>query len=49
MYVNPKTSILFTDRFAAINTESISINTPIAQGLIESIAAVMNTTPIVGK
>ena len=49
IYILPKNNILPVERFAPINTDNIKINTPIAQGLIESIAAVVNTIPNVGK
>jgi len=37
-----------TDLCEFNKTDNININTPIAQGLIASIAAVVTTTPIVG-
>src|SRR3989344_7439023 len=49
MYNEPSKSILFVDCLPAIKTEIIKIRTPIAHGLIESIAAVITTVPSVGR
>src|SRR3989344_4890584 len=49
MYNEPSKSILFVDCLPAIKTEIIKIRTPIAHGLIESIAAVTTTVPNVGR
>src|SRR3989344_4290955 len=49
MYKLPSISIRFVDCLPAIKTEIIKMRTPIARGLIESIAAVTTTVPNVGK
>src|SRR3989338_7335724 len=49
MYMPPRSRSFLTSCFADTSTESISIKTPMAQGLIESISAVVITTPRVGR
>src|SRR3989338_3943909 len=49
IYNPPRSSILLVDCFPASMTEIIRTNTPIAQGLMESIAAVVMTVINVGK